>query len=324
MYKLDLYHDLMRQRHIETFFAVMTYGTVTQAAARLGVTQPSVTLTLRQAEKELGFALFDRRGGRLTPTTEARALYEEVARAHASFAAINNLCSQLQKGEVTQLRVVATQTLTESVIPCTVQRFVADHRGYDIDALTDSSNGILESMDLRTDEFDLGFIFGDVGDHGVHQVDIAASPLYCVYPADWKLQTSTARNELDLKALSSRPYIGLSETEPVGQIGRSLILDAGLSPEIHIRAQNHRLAGEMAARGLGYALLDYLSAAAVASNNSNTVSIAPIAGADPIPITAVLARANDLTRKTRNFIEHFTAAFQQALPSPKNGQRGAK
>ena len=64
----------MKLRHIEVFFAVMSQGTVTAAAYYLGITQPSVTASLKNAEADLGFKLFHRRKGRLTPTPDAKVL----------------------------------------------------------------------------------------------------------------------------------------------------------------------------------------------------------------------------------------------------------
>ena len=72
----------MNFRHIEIFFAVMTCGTVTEAARQLGVSQPSVTTTIQQAERKLGIQLFRRESGRLLPTQEAMTLFEEAERAH--------------------------------------------------------------------------------------------------------------------------------------------------------------------------------------------------------------------------------------------------
>lgn len=303
----------MRQRHLETFFAVMTYGTVTQAAARLGVTQPSVTSTLRQAEKELGFQLFDRAGGRLTPTTEARTIYDEAARAHASLAAIRNLCQQLRKGEATQLRVVATQTLTDAILPEAIEQFAADKSGYDIAASTLSSNAILESFDVRRDDCDIGFIFGDRGDHGVYTVHIGDCPLFCVMQKQMSPALVTRQGKFDFTQLHQQPFIALNETEPVGRAGHTLFLKAGIEPETHIRAQNHRLAGELALRGLGFALLDIFNAAAVAENAKTSIVAMEMSDAAPIPVHAALARANSLDRTARRFIEIFTSEFQNKL-----------
>ena len=59
-------------RHLEVFYAVMINGTVTAAARQLGVSQPSVTTTLKHAEAKLGFQLFMREGGRLLPADPQR------------------------------------------------------------------------------------------------------------------------------------------------------------------------------------------------------------------------------------------------------------
>ena len=81
----------MNFRHIEVFFAVMSSGSITSAAKLLNVSQPSVTTTIKHAEKRLGFALFIRESGRLVPTREARVLFDEVSRAHESLEIVRHL-----------------------------------------------------------------------------------------------------------------------------------------------------------------------------------------------------------------------------------------
>lgn len=48
----------MNFRQLEVFFAMMTSGTVTEAARLLGVSQPAVTTSIQQTEKKLGITLF--------------------------------------------------------------------------------------------------------------------------------------------------------------------------------------------------------------------------------------------------------------------------
>ena len=68
----------MRLRHIEVFNAVMQTGSVSAAARLINITQPAVSRTLQHAELQLGFALFQRARGRLTPTNEALALFPHI------------------------------------------------------------------------------------------------------------------------------------------------------------------------------------------------------------------------------------------------------
>src|SRR5918997_903606 len=66
-------------RQLETFRAVIENRSATRAAAALGVTQPAVSAAIARLEAQVGFSLFERRGGRLEPTPEGLLFYGEVA-----------------------------------------------------------------------------------------------------------------------------------------------------------------------------------------------------------------------------------------------------
>jgi DNA-binding transcriptional LysR family regulator len=84
-------HDhAIRTKRIEAFRAVMECGSVTAAAGELFVTQPAVTKLLAQLERDIGFALFVRSKGRLTPTPEAKIFYQHVRQ---TFDALDDLAS---------------------------------------------------------------------------------------------------------------------------------------------------------------------------------------------------------------------------------------
>ena len=62
-------------RLLEIFGAVITHQTTVHAAEDLGISQPAVSLAIKQLEEQLGFSLFDRRNRRLQPTQEARIFF---------------------------------------------------------------------------------------------------------------------------------------------------------------------------------------------------------------------------------------------------------
>jgi DNA-binding transcriptional LysR family regulator len=69
---------------LRSFIAVHETGTLTEAARRLGTTQPSVGRHLRELESLLGETLFVRLPGRLQPTDRAQALFDAaLAMRHA-------------------------------------------------------------------------------------------------------------------------------------------------------------------------------------------------------------------------------------------------
>jgi DNA-binding transcriptional LysR family regulator len=65
----------MDTKQLAAFCAVVDRGSFSQAAERLGVTQPAVSLQVRSLEKRLGTQLLDRSGRRVEPTEAGRRLY---------------------------------------------------------------------------------------------------------------------------------------------------------------------------------------------------------------------------------------------------------
>src|SRR5580765_1332021 len=64
----------MDTRQLAAFCAVVERRSFSQAAARLGVTQPAVSLQVQALEKRLGRQLLDRSGRRVEPTEAAQRL----------------------------------------------------------------------------------------------------------------------------------------------------------------------------------------------------------------------------------------------------------
>jgi DNA-binding transcriptional LysR family regulator len=70
----------MDTRQLVAFCAVVEKRSFSQAAERLGVTQPAVSLQVRALEKRLGIQLLDRSGRRVEPTEAGMRLYRGAQR----------------------------------------------------------------------------------------------------------------------------------------------------------------------------------------------------------------------------------------------------
>ncbi|TXS58237.1 LysR family transcriptional regulator [Streptomyces sp. t39] len=72
-------------RHLRCFLAIAEESSVTRAAARLNLTQPSVSRTLAALERRLGTRLVDRSTHHLALTPEGHAFRDKAAAAVAAF-----------------------------------------------------------------------------------------------------------------------------------------------------------------------------------------------------------------------------------------------
>jgi DNA-binding transcriptional LysR family regulator len=90
----------MDTRQLAAFCAVVERKSFSQAAERLGVTQPAVSLQVRSLEKRLGRKLLDRSGRRVEPTEAGLALYRGAQRM---LALEGQLIEELDAGEEGEL-----------------------------------------------------------------------------------------------------------------------------------------------------------------------------------------------------------------------------
>jgi DNA-binding transcriptional LysR family regulator len=82
-------------RHLRAFLAIADEGTITGAAARLTITQPALSRTLRQLEAHLGLRLVDRSTHHLHLTPAGEVFRE---RATAAVAAVDDVLDPARAG----------------------------------------------------------------------------------------------------------------------------------------------------------------------------------------------------------------------------------
>lgn len=305
----------MRFRQLEVFHAVMTAGTVTKAARNLSVSQPSVTSSIQQMEEEIGFPLFVRSGGRLTPTSEARILFEEVNRAHDSLVAVRGLCERLKDGAAGHIRVAATPAICQRVLPLAITIFQKHHKRFTFDITSEHSPVILSNLDERPTAYHMGFTFGQDGLDGISSVKLADLPVYCAIPRQWEARLPKGFDfnaPIDLAQISDWPFIELYENEPLGQRARAAWLGTGVSPNNIVRVHDHHMAASLVNSEIGFAILDKLAINGVARfNDQSGIRTLNLPTAPLLPVTAVFSQRRSLSYSMRYFVDCVQATIAQ-------------
>ena len=118
---------------LRSFIAVYETGTLTEAARRLGTTQPSVGRHVRELEGSMGEALFVRLPGRLKPTEQAHALHAVVAAMKASALEAERLFADAREVLVGCVRVAASEVYATHVIAPILARLLAEQPELEIE-----------------------------------------------------------------------------------------------------------------------------------------------------------------------------------------------
>jgi DNA-binding transcriptional LysR family regulator len=118
---------------LRSFIAVYEAGTLTEAARRLGTTQPSVGRHVRELEASLGEALFVRLPGRLKPTEQAHALHGVVAAMRTSVVEAERLFADAREVLVGCVRVAASEVYATHVIAPILARLLVEQPELEIE-----------------------------------------------------------------------------------------------------------------------------------------------------------------------------------------------
>jgi DNA-binding transcriptional LysR family regulator len=124
--------SLLTHRHVEIFRAVMTAGSVTGAAQALFTSQPTISRELSRMESLLRLTLFDRVRGRLLPTVQAYALFEEVQRSYAGLERVADTALRLRQFTEGQLSLACLPAFAHALLPGACARFQAAHPGVSV------------------------------------------------------------------------------------------------------------------------------------------------------------------------------------------------
>lgn len=106
--------ELQQLRYLR---AVVRTGSVTAAAEAEYVAQPSVSKQMKQLERELGIPLLHRVGRRVQPTEAAIALADMAERIFDDISATVSAITAPGDGAGSTLRVAATETVTDHLLP---------------------------------------------------------------------------------------------------------------------------------------------------------------------------------------------------------------
>ncbi|MGW0788302.1 LysR family transcriptional regulator [Streptomyces sp. NPDC002911] len=247
----------MDLRQLEYFVAVAEERNFTRAAERVHISQSGVSAQIRRLERELGAELFDRSSRTAALTVAGKAALEHARAALAAAEAVGQAV-----GEVAEL--IRGRLTVGMVIGCTVTplfdalaAFHRAHPGVGIALLEDNSDRLVEGV--RTGAVDLALI-GTAAPvpEGLGSLTVISERLVAAVRDGDPL---ARQQRVTLRDLTARPLICM----PPGTGLRTLLDRAcaaqGLQPVIALQASAADAVADLAARGLGVAVLSASMAA---------------------------------------------------------------
>jgi DNA-binding transcriptional LysR family regulator len=269
---LDLETMALNSDMLQAFLKVAERGSVSAAAAALGVGKSAVSKRIALLEGELGSTLFARSTRRVVLTPGGQAYLAHARRALAEMEAGAERLKALRSELVGAVRVSATVSWGQRVLSRVLPAFLRDHPGIELELHLDD-----RMVDLAYDDTDLALRWSPHAPQGLVSVPLARVDWYLVAAPSYLAQAGAPQAPDDLARHSCLAYWreAADELWALAPAGRD---DVEPNPTHKVRvhgryhADHPEVVTEAALAGLGIALLpDYLCADAVADGRLRPV-----------------------------------------------------
>ena len=249
----------MHYRQIETFRAVLLTGSASRAAELLDITQPAVSRAVAELERSVGFALFDRSGGRLAPTAEARLLFAEVDKAFVGLDKIRAEAARIRDFGAGAIRIASLSAFANTLMPKAIQAFNKRHPGVPITLQIRASSVVRELV--ASGSFDLGIAADEVDLTGIHHEHFGRSEGVCALPPGDPL---ASRQVISAEDLEGRPFVALAPEDRARQRLESVLTERGIRPKIIVETPSSSTVCALVLAGVGIGMVNPCAAAGFA------------------------------------------------------------
>lgn len=184
----------MTNYEIEAFQAIMNYGSISKAAEYLYISQPALSLRIRNLENELGCELFIRRKGiRNIELTDAGKRFVQLADRWNSFWTEVHTLPTSQG--IAPFRVSSLNSISCALLPHVFSSFIKTHP--DISLQTEDLASLASFDAIESKLIDFALIVDKRYSIQAISKPLFTEPLYLICNADSKLPDIVAPSDLD-------------------------------------------------------------------------------------------------------------------------------
>ena len=237
---------------------------ITKAAQKLYLTQPSLSHCVTNIEKQLGTRLFRRTSAGLQLTYAGEKYYRmacEVLRVYAAFESEISEETDLVRGRIT---MGITNYLATDLLPRVLPAFHREHPGIELRVVEETTDQL--ERNLLSGRLDFAIMHTGAGDGAsedpglAHEV-ISRDPFLIAAPPDTPYAEKTEKREglpypvLDPALLDGEPFLMVTRGQRIRHVTDRVLARAGVTPQIVFTSRSYETLRRLAGEGMGYAFV---------------------------------------------------------------------
>ncbi|ASS71982.1 LysR family transcriptional regulator [Bacillus atrophaeus] len=219
---------------------------MSKAAKLLNIAQPSLSLTIKRLEDELGTKLFERKGRNIQLSSSGKILLKHVNRI---FTEIENAQMEIQSEEHQIANAIRISISNARFLSKLISEYINCFPESKIQQGIGVKSGIMTS--LKKGDIDLGIASHPIQDEEIESCVLINEDIVLVLPSNHRYADET---EISLSQVADEPFISLANNEEYSGFTTSLCEKAGFSPN-HAFEVDSNLLVEIIKLDQGVALL---------------------------------------------------------------------
>ena len=242
--------------HLRLFAAVVDHGGFTRAAQALNLSQPAISKSLNELEKQLQVELLDRGGRAIQLTDAGRALYERARELFGVERTAERELRELRGLKRGVLRVGASTTIATYMLPPYLGRFHLRHPQVRILASSANTRSVVRL--LLESRIDVALVEGPVDHPRIRVHQWLDDELVVIAPRDHPL---VARQPVSVEVLATESFLVREPGSGTREVSERALALRGVRLTNTMRVGGTEAMKQGVAAGLGLAIVSRAAAA---------------------------------------------------------------
>jgi DNA-binding transcriptional LysR family regulator len=235
---------------LQWFVVLAETGHVTEAAAELGVSQPTLSRALTRIEEKAGAPLFDRVGRRLQLNEYGRIMLEHARRSIAEMQAAVDRIAALRDPDTGRVRLAFLHSLANWYVPEQLRRFREAAPRIAFELFQGPAPEIVQRIRDGGADIAITSPRPDTAVFAWHRLYVER--LCLAVPVGHRF---AARSRVSLSAAADEPFVALEKPLGLRLLTDDLWAEEGIDPEIVFEASEIPTMEGLVAAGFGVAVV---------------------------------------------------------------------
>jgi DNA-binding transcriptional LysR family regulator len=248
----------LNERQAKYILAIAEEGSVSKAAAKLFISQPSLSQLLLDTEKKLGIGLFKRCGGCMTPTFAGELFLDAMREITLVNRRLEQQLSEVIRGRLGRLYLGITPYRAQMLLPTVLTRFKKVYPNIIIDIAEGNTDDLLEQ--LKCLKIDLAVMNCTFHEPELEYAELPGEELILITSAEHRLAKSLppiggARPAVPLEDIANEPFIYLTKNHGVRSATDGMFASLGIHPPKAFEIKSNYVALELVLKGYGVTIM---------------------------------------------------------------------